>query len=65
MKKNMKPKCNLIGEDGNIFNLAAIASKCLKKRGLNEEAKKMQAEIFKSQSYEEALSIIGNYVEIN
>ena len=43
-----KPKCPLIGQDGNIFNLMGIASKTLKRNGM----------------YDEALSIIDEYVEI-
>ena len=34
-----KPKCKLVGEDGNIFNLMGIASKALKEAGLEDESK--------------------------
>lgn len=34
-----KPKCPLIGQDGNIFNLIGIASKTLKRNGMYDEAK--------------------------
>ena len=60
----MKPKCKLIGQDGNIFNLAGIASKVLKKAGQADKAKEMTTRIFACGSYEEALNIIGEYVEI-
>ena len=40
----MKPKCKLIGEDGNIFNLMSIASKTLKETGMEEEAKENDRE---------------------
>lgn len=68
-KKNLnkelkKPKCALIGEDGNIFNLMGIASKILKRNGMREEAKEMCEKITKSGSYDEALNIISDYVEI-
>jgi hypothetical protein len=59
-----KPQAKLIGENGNIFNLIAIASETLKKNGMQEEAKKMQNECWKCQSYEEALMKISEYVEI-
>lgn len=36
-----KPKCPLIGQDGNIFNLMGIASKTLKRNGMYDEAKEM------------------------
>ena len=59
-----KPKCKLIGEDGNIFNLMAIASRTLKKAELNKEAEEMIERIRNSKSYIQALSIISEYVEI-
>jgi hypothetical protein len=60
----MKPTCKLIGEDGNIFNLLGRALKTLKRNGLNEQVKKMVQRIYDCESYDEALSIIGEYVEI-
>ena len=59
-----KPKCALIGQDGNIFNLVGIASRTLKQNGMKEEAKEMSNRVFSSHSYDEALNIIGEYVEI-
>lgn len=59
-----KPKCALIGQDGNIFNLVGITSRTLKQNGMKEEAKEMSDKVFNSHSYDEALSIIGEYVEI-
>ena len=63
MMKN-KPKCALIGEDGNIFNLMGIASRTLKDNGMKAEAKEMCDRITSSGSYDEALCIIGEYVDI-
>lgn len=59
-----KPKCKLIGEDGNIFNLLCIARKVLLKNNLVHEALNMQNEVFNAKSYEEALMILDKYVEI-
>lgn len=59
-----KPKCKLIGEDGNIFNLMGIASRTLKKAGLREEAEEMIERMQNSGSYHEALGIIMEYVEV-
>jgi hypothetical protein len=61
----MKPRCKLIGKDGNIFNLMGIASRTLKEAGMKEEAKEMVDRINNSQSYIEALAIISEYVEIH
>ena len=63
-QKKTKPKCALIGQDGNIFNLMGIASRVLKENNMREEAKEMSNKIINSHSYDEALSIIGEYVEI-
>jgi len=60
----MKPICKLIGQDGNIFNLINIVSKVLKNNNFHDEAKEMTDRIFNSRSYDEALRIISEYVEI-
>lgn len=60
-----KPDCELIGQDGNIFNLMGIASKTLKKNGMKEQAEEMVKRITQgANSYSEALCIIGEYVNI-
>lgn len=59
-----KPDCELIGQDGNIFNLMGIASRTLRRNGMKEEATEMCARIRASGSYESALCIIGEYVNI-
>lgn len=59
-----KPDCPLIGQDGNIFNLAGIASLTLKEHGMEEQAEEMKERIYSSRSYSEALNIIGDYVNI-
>ncbi len=59
-----KPDCPLIGQDGNVFNLIGIASRTLKENGMSKESKEMSSRVFDSGSYAEALSIIGEYVNI-
>ncbi len=59
-----KPDCALIGEDGNIFNLAGIAAGTLREHGMKEQAEEMKGRICSSHSYGEALCIIGEYVNI-
>lgn len=59
-----KPDCKLIGEDGNIFNLMGIASRTLRQNGMAEQAVEMRDRIRASGSYDEALCIIGEYVNI-
>ena len=59
-----KPDCELIGQDGNIFNLMGIASHTLKQNGMADEAKEMCSRVTSSGSYCEVLNIIGEYVNI-
>lgn len=61
----MKPKCRLIGENGNIFNLMGIVSKTLKEAGEAEKASEMLKRIPKeARSYTEALAILMEYVDV-
>ena len=59
-----KPDCPLIGQNGNIFNLMGIASRTLKEHGMEEQAREMRSRIMESGSYDKALVIIGDYVNI-
>lgn len=62
-----KPECKLIGENGNIFNLIAIASRTLKENGLPDQAEEMKERIIEKEeahSYEEAIAIIMEYVNV-
>lgn len=61
----LKPKCKLIGEDGNIFNFMGIASRTLKSAGMKTEAEDMIKKITtEAKSYDEALGIIMEYVDV-
>lgn len=64
MKNNNFKKVDapIINADGNIFNLMGISSRALKENGYDEEAKEMMDRIQKSHSYDEALSIITEYI---
>ena len=62
--KVTKPKCKLIGQDGNIFNLIGIASRSLHLAGLEDKAIEMSEKVMHCGSYTEALSIIMEYVEV-
>lgn len=60
-----KPKCALIGQDGNIFNLMGIASETLERNNMETLAEEMCNRIVsETKNYYEALCIIGEYVEI-
>ena len=62
--EQIKPDCPLIEIDGNIFHLMGKASETLRKNGMQEQAEEMRNRIFRCQSYDSALSIIGDYVNI-
>jgi len=64
IREPFKPDCALIGENGNIFNLMAIATRTLKTYDMADRAEEMRNRIKSSGSYEEALCIIGEYVNI-
>lgn len=60
----IKLDCKLIGEDGNIFNLMGLAARTLRCNGFAEQAAEMTGRIYACGSYDEALCIIGEYVNI-
>ena len=64
MTTQNKPECDLVGEDGNVFNLISIASRTLKRAGLKDQAEEMSKKCFQASSYDEALQIIMSYVEV-
>lgn len=61
---HQKPDCPLIGQNGNIYNLMGIASDTLRKNGQAEQAREMCKRVVQSDSYERALNVIGDYVNI-
>ena len=62
-KNFLRPKMQLIGQDGNIFSIMGRASRLLKNAGQSDKAKEMCDRVTASQSYSEALSIVSEYVE--
>ena len=60
----MKPKCKLIGTDGNVFALLSKVCKTLRQNDMGEQAKEVQDRVFNCGSYDEALSIMMEYVEV-
>lgn len=62
-KNSLRPKMQLIGQDGNIFAIMGRASRLLKNAGQSDKAKEMCDRITASKNYSEALSIVSEYVE--
>ena len=55
---------NLVGEDGNVFNIIAKVSKALSRAGLKEQVEAFKIEAFQADSYAHVLQIVQNYVEV-
>ena len=64
--ERIKPDCELIGQNGNIYNLMGIASRTLKENGMDQQAEEMFKRITGGgcRDYYQALGIIGEYVNI-
>ena len=60
----MKPKCKLVGTDGNIFNLLGVARKALREADQRELGEKITNRVYTAKSYDEAIQIIMEYVEV-
>lgn len=60
-----KPQVELTEEDGNIFNLLAVASRELKKAGKREKAAQLKDRILggEPEDYHHAIRIIMEYIE--
>ena len=62
MKK--KPKCKLIGTNGNVFTLYGKVREALREAGLYKEREEFSSRLFKCESYDEALALMCEYVDI-
>jgi len=64
MSTKQKPKVKLTGQDGNVFNLIGVCRKVLQKNGMAKEATELVNRCFSAGSYEEALAIMGEYLDV-
>jgi len=60
-----KPKIKLTGANGNIFNLLHLASTALKKSNLSVKTREMHNRVFRAGSYQEALKILEEYIDVS
>lgn len=63
-KRVEKPICKLIGVDGNVFNLAGVVSRTLKDNDLPDQAQEVWDKLKECKSYDEALQLFMQYVEV-
>ena len=59
-----KPVCKLLGTDGNVFALLSRVSDCLRKNGQGVRLAGMRNRVMNCSSYDEALQIMMEYVDI-
>ncbi len=62
-KNSLRPKMQLIGQDGNIFAIMGRASRLLKNCGQGDKAKEMRDRVMSCDSYQKALNIVSEYVK--
>lgn len=60
MDNRKKIEIDLNGPDGNIYAVIGIVAREIGRK----EAQEMQNRVFSSKSYEEALEVINEYVEL-
>ena len=58
-----KPKCKLVGADGNVFNLIGIVRNCLRENGLKDKVKEFTDRVTKAESYDQVLQVMIEYVD--
>ena len=59
-----KPRCKLVGEDGNIFVILGRVRRALQDNDQPEQANEVTDRVTQAGSYEDALQIIMEYVEV-
>jgi hypothetical protein len=64
----MRPPCKLIGQNGNVFNLIAIARNTLKSHSLQQELDQFDQRLNEIKenggSYDDVLNLISEFVEV-
>lgn len=60
----MKPKCKLVGQDGNVFNVIGLVAKSLRKAGQTQQEKEFTRKAFTCKSYDEVLRLAFEYVDV-
>jgi hypothetical protein len=59
-----KPKCKLLGTDGNVFCVIGKVVQTLKKADQADKAKEFANKAYSSSSYDEVLRLCFDYVEV-
>ena len=59
-----KPRCKLVGEDGNVFNVIGRVRRALLDAGQDGQAREFVERAFACGSYDEVLQLVLEYVEV-
>ena len=60
----VRPRCRLVGEDGNVFSIIGRVASALRRAGMRDEADEFVERALASRSYDEALTLVFDYVEV-
>ena len=62
--KRKKPRCTLVGKDGNVFNVIAIVRRALIDAGEYDLASEFMQRAANARSYDEVLGLCSEYVDV-
>ena len=55
----------LVGQNGNVFNLMGIVIRALRSNGFGDEVDDFVSEVTSSKSYHEALAVMMQWVDVH
>lgn len=61
----LKPECELIGTDGNVFAIIGKVNATLKRVGQHAKSMEFSDKAMKAGSYDEVLRLLQDYVEVS
>jgi hypothetical protein len=64
MDTKQKPTVQLTGTDGNVFALLGRCTQALKRAGMHDEATKLAKDVMSCGSYDEALVLMMEAVDV-
>ena len=62
-KSTKKPKCKIVGEDGNVFLIIGKVRRALRDAGQVKESHEWAEKAVKCKSYDAVLQLIFKYVD--
>lgn len=59
-----KPRCALLGDDGNVFAVIGRVRRALRNAGQTDRAREFVDRAFAAKSYDEVLAMLPEYVDV-